>query len=113
MRHAKLVAADHRHVGSSGVQARLPGGRIRAPDAAARPNWLIFGSEADRRRLTAYTVLAAYDTTQAAALLGEDGDDSREYGDASLIVDQTLSHPRGRCRASAGRQRYAASPDTR
>ncbi|MER5223821.1 hypothetical protein [Streptomyces flaveus] len=48
--------------------------------------------ETDRRRLAAYTVLAAYDSNQAAALLGEDGDDRREYGDASLIVDQTLSH---------------------
>ncbi|GGL03139.1 hypothetical protein [Streptomyces flaveus] len=48
--------------------------------------------ETERRRLAAYTVLAAYDSNQAAALLGEDGDDRREYGDASLIVDQTLSH---------------------
>ncbi|GAA1428390.1 hypothetical protein GCM10009601_41490 [Streptomyces thermospinosisporus] len=47
---------------------------------------------ADRRRLAAYTVLAAYDTNQATALLGEDGDDRREYGDAALVVDQTLSH---------------------
>ncbi|WP_438491806.1 hypothetical protein [Streptomyces asiaticus] len=37
-------------------------------------------------------MLAAYDSNQAAALLGEDGDDRREYGDASLVVDQTLSH---------------------
>ncbi|MEW2300018.1 hypothetical protein AB0958_08555 [Streptomyces sp. NPDC006655] len=48
--------------------------------------------ESDRRRLAAYTVLAAYDTNQAAALLSSEGDDRREYGDASLIVDQTLSH---------------------
>ncbi|MGW7237014.1 hypothetical protein [Streptomyces sp. NPDC054804] len=48
--------------------------------------------EAERRRLAAYTVLAAYDTNQAATLLSGDGDDRREYGDASLIVDQTLSH---------------------
>ncbi|MGW2886441.1 hypothetical protein ACWDDN_13990 [Streptomyces griseoruber] len=48
--------------------------------------------EIDRRRMAAYTVLASYDSNQAAALLGEDGDDRREYGDASLIVDQTLSH---------------------
>jgi hypothetical protein len=43
--------------------------------------------ETDRRRLAAYTVLATYDSNQAAALLGQDGDDRREYGDASLIVD--------------------------
>ncbi|MFI1563892.1 hypothetical protein ACH4ZX_12665 [Streptomyces sp. NPDC020490] len=48
--------------------------------------------EADRRRLAAYTFLAAYDNNQAAVLLGENGDDRREYGDASLIVDQTLTH---------------------
>ncbi|MBC9717853.1 hypothetical protein H9Y04_35510 [Streptomyces sp. TRM66268-LWL] len=48
--------------------------------------------ETDRRRLAAYTVLAAYDTNQAAALLGEDGADRREYGDPALIVNQTLSH---------------------
>ncbi|MGC9540019.1 hypothetical protein [Streptomyces sp. UG1] len=52
-------------------------------------SWL---PESERRRLAAYTVLAAYDNNQAAPLLGEDGDDRREYGDASLIVDQTLSH---------------------
>ncbi|MGI5401908.1 hypothetical protein ACQEVG_21185 [Streptomyces sp. CA-135486] len=48
--------------------------------------------ETDRRRLAAYTVLAAYDTNQAAVLLGEDGADRREYGDPALIVDQTLTH---------------------
>ncbi|WP_369391121.1 hypothetical protein AB5J72_28380 [Streptomyces sp. CG1] len=36
--------------------------------------------------------MAAYDTNQAAALLGQDGVGRREYGDASLIVDQILSH---------------------
>jgi hypothetical protein len=66
---------------SEGRPTRLPG-----PMAAS---WL---PETERRRLTAYTVLAAYDHNQAAALLGEDGDDRREYGDASLVVDQTLSH---------------------
>ncbi|MFG2956400.1 hypothetical protein ACGF5O_22085 [Streptomyces sp. NPDC048291] len=48
--------------------------------------------ELDRRRLAAYTVLAAYDSNQGAALLSEGGSEHREYGDASLIVDQTLSH---------------------
>lgn len=64
-----------------GRPTRLPG-----PMAAS---WV---PEADRRRLAAYTILAAYDSNQAAALLGDDGNDRREYGDASLIVDQTLSH---------------------
>jgi len=48
--------------------------------------------EQDRRRIAAYTVLAPYDTDQAASLLGEDGADRRVYGDASVVVDQTLSH---------------------
>lgn len=48
--------------------------------------------EADRRRLAAYTLIAAYDTNQAAALLGEDGDDRRDRGDPALIVDKTLTH---------------------
>jgi hypothetical protein len=48
--------------------------------------------EPDRRRLAAYTLLAAYDSNQAAALLGDDGADRREYGDAAVIIDQTLSH---------------------
>lgn len=66
---------------SEGRSARLPG-----PTSSS---WI---PEADRRRLAAYAVLAAYDSNQAAALLGEEGDDRREYGDASLIIDQTLSH---------------------
>lgn len=66
---------------ADGRPTRLPG-----PMAAS---WL---ADSERRRLAAYTVLAAYDHNQAAALLGEDGDDRREYGDASLIVDQALSH---------------------
>ncbi|WP_328769397.1 hypothetical protein [Streptomyces sp. NBC_00286] len=66
---------------AEGRSGRLPG--------HAGASWI---PEADRRRLAAYTLLAAYDSNQAATLLGEDGDDRREYGDASLIVDQTLSH---------------------
>ncbi|MFJ9909210.1 hypothetical protein ACIRVK_41380 [Streptomyces sp. NPDC101152] len=66
---------------ADGRPTRLPG-----PMAAS---WL---PDSERRRLAACTVLAAYDHNQAAALLGEGGDDRREYGDASLIVDQTLSH---------------------
>ncbi|WP_282702688.1 hypothetical protein [Streptomyces sp. CC219B] len=66
---------------AEGRPTQLPG-----PTAAS---WL---PESEHRRLAACTVLAAYDHNQAAALLGKDGDDRREYGDASLIVDQTLSH---------------------
>ncbi|MER6010201.1 hypothetical protein [Streptomyces bluensis] len=66
---------------ANGRPGRLPG--------HAGASWV---PELERRRLAAYTVLASYDSNQAAALLGEDGDDRREYGDASLIVDQTLSH---------------------
>ncbi|MFB6643127.1 hypothetical protein ACFCYF_38555 [Streptomyces chartreusis] len=69
-------------------QAATEGKSGRLPGSVAA-SWV---PEADRRRLVAYTLLAAYDTNQAAALLGEEGDDRREYGDASLIVDQTLSH---------------------
>ncbi|MGW1890138.1 hypothetical protein ACWCP6_07675 [Streptomyces sp. NPDC002004] len=64
-------------------------GRPTSLPGATTASWV---PEADRRRLAAYTVLAAYDTNQAAVLLSGDGDDRREYGDASLIVDQTLSH---------------------
>ncbi len=63
--------------------------RLPVPTASS---WV---PEPERRRLAAYTVLAAYDSNQAAILLGEDGDDRREYGDASLVVDQTLSHMLG------------------
>ncbi|MET9965283.1 hypothetical protein ABZZ80_04995 [Streptomyces sp. NPDC006356] len=66
---------------SSGKPTRLPG-----PTAAS---WV---PDSDRRRLAAYTVLAAYDTNQAAALLGEEGAERREYGDPALIVNQTLAH---------------------
>ncbi|MDQ8706727.1 hypothetical protein RCO28_30270 [Streptomyces sp. LHD-70] len=66
---------------ASGRSGRLPG--------HAGASWI---PEADRRRLAAYTVLAAYNTNQAAALLGDDGVDRREYGDPSLIVNQTLAH---------------------
>ncbi|MER6076970.1 hypothetical protein [Streptomyces sp. NPDC001833] len=69
-------------------QAAVEGRPTRLPGPMAS-SWL---PESERRRLAAYTVLAAYDHNQAAALLGEDGADRREYGDASLIVDQTLSH---------------------
>ncbi|MDI3417938.1 hypothetical protein [Streptomyces luteolus] len=64
-------------------------GRAWHLPGAASAAWI---PEADRRRLAAYSVLAAYDTNQAAALLGDEGEDRREYGDASLIVEQTLSH---------------------
>ncbi|MET8182219.1 hypothetical protein [Streptomyces sp. NPDC005336] len=66
---------------AEGRPTRLPG-----PAAAS---WV---PEEDRRRLAAYTMLAAYDTNQAAALLSEGGSDRREYGDPSLIVNQTLAH---------------------
>lgn len=66
---------------ADGRSGRLPG--------HAGASWV---PEVDLRRLAAYTVLAAYDTNQAAALLGEDGADRREYGDPALIVDQTLTH---------------------
>jgi hypothetical protein len=69
-------------------QAAAEGRPTRLPGPAAA-SWV---PESDRRRLAAYTVLAAYDTNQAAVLLGEDGTDRREYGDPSLIVDQTLAH---------------------
>ena len=64
-------------------------GRTASLPWPASSSWI---PDADRRRLAAYTLLSAYDTNQAAALLGEDGDDRREYGDATLVVDQTLSH---------------------
>lgn len=69
-------------------QATTDGKSDRLPGSVAA-SWV---PEAERRRLVAYTLLAAYDTNQAAALLGEAGDDRRKYGDTSLIVDQTLSH---------------------
>ena len=78
---------------AEGRPAGLPG-----PTASS---WV---PKADRRRLAAYTVLASYDSNQAAGLLGEDGDDRREYGDAALIVDQTLSHLLGGDPADRGRR---------
>ncbi|KPI15692.1 hypothetical protein OK074_2137 [Actinobacteria bacterium OK074] len=69
-------------------QEAAGGGPVRLPGAVGA-SWV---PEGERRRLAAYTLLAAYDTNQAAALLGADGDDRREYGDACLVVDQTLSH---------------------
>ncbi|MFF3060168.1 hypothetical protein [Streptomyces sp. NPDC057909] len=69
------------HRAAEGRGTRLPGN--------GGAGWL---PTEDRRRLAAYTLLAAYDTNQAAVLLGQDGEDRREYGDASLIVDQTLAH---------------------
>lgn len=50
----------------------------------------------DRRRLTAYTVLAAYDTNDATAVTPLADDDvtreRREYGDASLLLNQMLAY---------------------
>ncbi|MFF2566738.1 hypothetical protein [Streptomyces sp. NPDC058084] len=69
-------------------RAAVEGRSTRLPGPAGA-SWV---PEADRRRLAAYTILAAYDSNQAAALLGEEGDDRREYGDASVVIDQTLSH---------------------
>ncbi len=68
---------------------RASEGRLSGLPGHAGASWV---PEPDRRRLAAYTLLAAYDTNQAAALLGEDGVDRREYGDPALIVDQTLTH---------------------
>lgn len=48
-----------------------------------------------RRRLTAYVVLAAYYSNVAREFLtidDVDKDERREYGDAALVVDQTLAH---------------------
>ncbi|WP_372407450.1 hypothetical protein [Streptomyces luteireticuli] len=61
----------------------------RALPGAVSATWV---PETDRRRLAAYTVLAAYENNQAAALLDREGDDRREYGDPTVIVDQTLAH---------------------
>lgn len=69
-------------------RAAASGGPTSVPGATTA-SWV---PATDRRRLAAYTVLAAYDTNQAAVLLSEDGDDGRKYGDAFLIVDQTMSH---------------------
>lgn len=52
--------------------------------------------EANRRRLTAYTILAAYQANVSRHFLQtsdeKDRDERREYGDALLIVEQTVAH---------------------
>ena len=51
--------------------------------------------EADRRRLNAYMVLAAYEANISRHFLSTDDKDeegeNREYGDAALIIDQVLA----------------------
>lgn len=52
--------------------------------------------EEHKRRLTAYMVLAAYDENSSRHFLDttsqEDRDERREYGDAALVIEQTLAH---------------------
>lgn len=52
--------------------------------------------EEHRRRLTAYMLLAAYDQNVSRHFLettdDKDRDERREYGDAALVIDQTLAH---------------------
>jgi hypothetical protein len=51
--------------------------------------------EDNRRRLTAYMILSAYDENISRAFLAttdeKDRDERREYGDAGLVIDQTLA----------------------
>jgi hypothetical protein len=68
--------------------------RVRAQQGGWTPSsWT---GEEHRRRLTAYLILAAYDGNVARHFLSTtdeaDRDERREYGDASLVVDQTLAH---------------------
>lgn len=67
--------------------------------ATARAHGFIPGGwtgEEHRRRLTAYMILAAYDENVARGFLqasdDQDRDERREYGDAALVIDQTLAH---------------------
>lgn len=82
-------------------------------DATARQNGWSPGSwipERDRRRITAYTVLAGYDENVSRSFVADpdEGSDRREYGDASLLIDTTLSHLLGEDQrvAVAGAERY-------
>lgn len=56
-------------------------------------NWT---GEEHRRRLTAYMVLAAYMANSSRHFLqtsnSQDRDERREYGDAALVVEQTVAH---------------------
>lgn len=65
--------------------------RDRAKHWAPR-DWV---PEADRRRLNAYMVLAAYEANISRHFLSSDDSDpegeNREYGDAALIIDQVLA----------------------
>jgi hypothetical protein len=53
------------------------------------PSWV---DEWNRRRLTAYTILASYDENVARTWLDDDddADGHREYGDPALVIDATL-----------------------
>lgn len=52
--------------------------------------------EENRRRLTAYLILAAYDENVSRGFLqtsdDSDREERREYGDAALVIDQVLAH---------------------
>lgn len=67
---------------------------LRRPRSMVGADWM---SEQDRRRLTAYIILAAYRENVSRTFLSvdpeEEGaqDDHREYGDAALVIEQTLS----------------------
>ena len=60
------------------------------PEAAA--TWV---PEADRRRLSAYTMLTAYDNNQVGELTafieGDTARDRREFGDPSMVIDKLTS----------------------
>jgi hypothetical protein len=68
-------------------------------DAEARAkSWKVrdWVPDADRRRLNAYMVLAAYKANISRHFLRDNDSDpeseNREYGDAQLIIDQVLAH---------------------
>lgn len=67
---------------------------MRRPRSLVGGDWM---DEQDRRRLTAYMILAAYRENVSRTFLSvdplEEGaqDDHREYGDAALVVEQSLS----------------------
>ena len=69
-------------------------GPMQRPRSMVGGDWM---TEQDRRRLTAYLILAAYRENVSRSFLTvdpeEEGaqDDHREYGDAALVVEQTLS----------------------
>lgn len=67
--------------------------RVRGKIDGFEP-WTWTGEE-HLRRLTAYIVLAAYDSNVARLFLDagvDDRDQRREYGDAALVIDQVLAH---------------------